>query len=363
MWLMLQQDEPDDYVIATGEMHTVREFVRGRLRPRRARLGATTSAIDARYFRPTEVDELCGDASKAARSPRLAADDDVPRARRADARARPARAGVDPSSVVGADEPPAAMSDFWPGRRVMVTGGAGFLGQAVVERLEAAGADEIFVPRSATTTCERATASSARSRDGRPDVVIHLAAVVGGIGANRENPGRFFYENAIMGIQLMEQARLAGVEKFVTDRHRLLVPEVHAGAVPRGRPLERLPGGDQRPLRPRQEDAARPGPGLPRSSTASTSSTSSPSTSTAPATTSTRRSSHVIPALIKKCVDARDAGADHIEVWGTGSRVARVPLRRRRRRGHRARRRALRRRRAGQPRRRRTRSRSAIWSG
>ncbi len=110
----------------------------------------------------------------------------------------------------------------------------------------------------------RATAIDRALADGRPDVVIHLAAVVGGIGANRENPGRFFYENAIMGIQLMEQARLAGRGEVRHDRDRLLLPQVHAGAVPRGRPLGRLPGGDQRPLRPGQEDAPGPGPGVPR---------------------------------------------------------------------------------------------------
>ena len=214
--------------------------------------------------------------------------------------------------------------------------------------------------RRRTSSCPAARDYDLRTRDGirraladgRPDLVIHLAAVVGGIGANRENPGRFFYENAIMGIQLMEQARLAGVAKFVADRHGLRVPQVHAGAVPRGRPLERLPGGDQRAVRPGQEDAARPGPGLPRSSTASTPSSCCPVNLYGPGDNFDPASSHVIPALIKKCVDAREAGADHIEVWGTGSRLARVPLRRGRRRGHRPGRRALRRRRAGQPRRR-----------
>jgi GDP-L-fucose synthase len=98
----------------------------------------------------------------------------------------------------------------------MVTGGGGFLGQAVVRRLQAGGADAIFVPRSRDYDLRTKEGIDRALADGRPQLVIHLAAVVGGIGANRENPGRFFYENAIMGIQLMEQARLAGVEKFVT---------------------------------------------------------------------------------------------------------------------------------------------------
>ncbi|HEY5435470.1 MAG TPA: NAD-dependent epimerase/dehydratase family protein, partial [Candidatus Limnocylindrales bacterium] len=108
------------------------------------------------------------------------------------------------------------MDSFWPGRRVMVTGGGGFLGQAVVRRLEARGADSIFVPRSKDYDLRTKEGIDRALADGTPDLVIHLAAVVGGIGANRENPGRFFYENAIMGIQLMEQARLAGVAKLVT---------------------------------------------------------------------------------------------------------------------------------------------------
>src|SRR6266536_3019218 len=108
------------------------------------------------------------------------------------------------------------MTSVWKGRRVMVTGGGGFLGQSVVRRLESVGADRIFVPRSADYDLRTMDGIHAAFADGKPQMVIHLAAVVGGIGANRENPGRFFYENAIMGIQLMEQARLAGVEKFIT---------------------------------------------------------------------------------------------------------------------------------------------------
>src|SRR6185369_13744915 len=108
-------------------------------------------------------------------------------------------------------------SSTWPERRVMVTGGGGFLGKAVVQRLQRAGvpSENIFVPRSKDYDLRTAEGVGDALADGEPQVVIHLAAVVGGIGANRENPGRFFYENAAMGIELMEQARLAGVEKFV----------------------------------------------------------------------------------------------------------------------------------------------------
>src|SRR3984893_16795944 len=104
---------------------------------------------------------------------------------------------------------------YWTGMRVLVSGGAGFLGHFVVEKLLQRGCTEIVVPRSAKddlrdeTTIKRVLAAN------RPHVVIHLAAVVGGIGANRTNPGRFFYDNAIMGIQLIEYARRNGVEKTI----------------------------------------------------------------------------------------------------------------------------------------------------
>src|SRR5262245_54573484 len=103
---------------------------------------------------------------------------------------------------------------FLRGRRVVVTGGAGFLGGPVCRSLETYGPAEIFVPRSATYDLRDRWAVRRLLRDAKPDVIVHLAAVVGGIGANRANPGRYFYENAIMGIQLMEEARLKGVEKM-----------------------------------------------------------------------------------------------------------------------------------------------------
>ena len=103
--------------------------------------------------------------------------------------------------------------NFWQDREVVVTGGAGFLGSRVVERLRQSGATRIRVPRSATLDL-REKENCRRAVEGA-DVVIHLAAKVGGIGFNRENPATLFYENLIMGTQLMEEARKAGVEKFV----------------------------------------------------------------------------------------------------------------------------------------------------
>src|SRR5437867_2406102 len=103
----------------------------------------------------------------------------------------------------------------WADKRVIVTGGAGFLGSFVVEKLWERGCPTIVVPRSKEYDLRDREAILRLYDEVRPDVVLHLAAVVGGIGANRANPGRFFYDNAIMGVQLMEYARQYGVEKFV----------------------------------------------------------------------------------------------------------------------------------------------------
>ena len=100
------------------------------------------------------------------------------------------------------------MSAFWASRRVMVTGGEGFLGSCVVAKLRERGAPDVFVPRSVEYDLRTKDGIDRALADGDPDMVIHLAAVVGGIGANRENPGRFFYENAIMGIQQIGRAHV-----------------------------------------------------------------------------------------------------------------------------------------------------------
>ena len=210
------------------------------------------------------------------------------------------------------------MTSFWARRRVMVTGGAGFLGRAVVARLEAAGATEIFVPRSAAYDLRTRDGIDRTLADGRPDLVIHLAAVVGGIGANRENPGRFFYENAIMGIQLMEQARLAGVSKFVQVGTVCSYPKFTP--VPfreddlwNGYPEEtNAPYGLAKKMLLVEGQAFRAQYGFNVIHLI-------PVNLYGPGDNFDPASSHVIPALIKKCVDAREAAADHIDVWGTGS--------------------------------------------
>jgi GDP-L-fucose synthase len=104
---------------------------------------------------------------------------------------------------------------FWINKRVLVTGGAGFLGSFVVEKLQLPGCKEIFVPRSKDYDLTEMEAVKRLYRDSRPDIVVHLAARVGGIGANRANPGKFFYDNLMMGVQMMEVGRQAGIEKFV----------------------------------------------------------------------------------------------------------------------------------------------------
>ena len=206
----------------------------------------------------------------------------------------------------------------WSTSRVTVTGGGGFLGTAVVRRLREAGAKQIFVPRSAEYDLRSLDAIRAALDEGRPDLIIHLAAVVGGIGANRENPGRFFYENAIMGIQLIEEARLAGVGKFVTIGTVCSYPKFtpvpfHEDALWDGYPEEtNAPYGLAKKMLLVQGQAYRQQYGMNVIHLI-------PVNLFGPGDNFDPRSSHVIPALIKKCVEAREAGQAEIEVWGTGS--------------------------------------------
>jgi GDP-L-fucose synthase len=204
------------------------------------------------------------------------------------------------------------------GRRVMVTGGGGFLGRHVVDRLRDAGAAEIVVPRSRDYDLRERAAIDQALADGRPEVVVHLAAVVGGIGANRANPGRFFYDNAIMGIQLIEAARVAGVAKFVTIGTVCAYPKF--SPVPfreddlwNGYPEEtNAPYGLAKKMLLVQCQAYRAQYGFNAIYLV-------PVNLYGPGDNFDPTSSHVVPALIKKCIDARDARVPVIDVWGSGS--------------------------------------------
>jgi GDP-L-fucose synthase len=206
----------------------------------------------------------------------------------------------------------------WTRGSVMVTGGGGFLGEAVIRRLRAAGASDIFVPRSRDYDLRTAEGVSGALAAAKPDLVIHLAAAVGGIGANQANPGRFFYENAIMGIQLLEQARLAGVAKFVTIGTVCSYPKF--SPVPfreedfwNGYPEEiNAPYGLAKKMLLVQGQAYRAQYGL-NAIYLIPVNLYGPGDDFNPAT------SHVIPALIRKCLEARDAGAEEIQAWGSGT--------------------------------------------
>ncbi|MCX7681742.1 MAG: GDP-L-fucose synthase [Anaerolineae bacterium] len=203
-------------------------------------------------------------------------------------------------------------------KRILVTGGNGFLGRHVVQRLRTQGCTQVFAPRSSEYDLRDGAAVAALMRDTRPEVVIHLAALVGGIGANRERPAEFFYSNIMMGVQTIEQARLAGVEKFVIIGTVCAYPKFTP--VPfreddlwNGYPEEtNAPYGLVKRLLLVQAQAYRQQYGFNAIYLL-------PTNLYGPGDNFDPRSSHVIPALIKKCVDAIEEGRDEIVVWGDGS--------------------------------------------
>jgi GDP-L-fucose synthase len=210
------------------------------------------------------------------------------------------------------------MSEWWSSRRVTVTGGNGFLGRQVVSLLREKQPAEIFTFGSSDYDLTRQDEVARMYADQRPDLVIHLAARVGGIGANRENPGRFFYENAIMGIELMEQARRAGVQKFVQIGTVCSYPKFtpvpfNEASLFDGYPEEtNAPYGIAKLSLLVQAQSYRQQYGFNGIYLL-------PANLYGPGDNFDPNSSHVIPALIRKCVEARDAGAPSITVWGSGT--------------------------------------------
>jgi len=207
---------------------------------------------------------------------------------------------------------------FWDGKRVVLTGGAGFLGSAIVEKLvkeRGVGMDQLLIPRSRDTdlrvmdNCLRVTKDA--------DIVVHLAAKVGGIGFNMSNPATLFYDNAMMGIQMMEAARLNGVGKFVAIGTICAYPKFTP--VPfkeedlwNGYPEEtNAPYGLAKKMMLVQSQAYRKQYGF-------NSIFLLPVNLYGPGDNFNPDSSHVIPAIIKKVYDAKKAGEDRIVLWGTG---------------------------------------------
>lgn len=209
------------------------------------------------------------------------------------------------------------MTDFFAGRRVIVTGGAGFLGRIVVERLNESGAI-VFVPRSEKydlvdrADCRRLLA------DAQPDLVLHLAARVGGIEATRANPGRFFFENLMMGAQLIEECRLAGVEKVVATGTVCAYPKF--AAIPfkeddlwNGYPEEtNAPYGLAKKMLLVQSQAYRQQYGF-------NSVVLFPVNLYGPRDNFDPETSHVIPAMVRKCIWARDHDIEEVVLWGDGT--------------------------------------------
>jgi GDP-L-fucose synthase len=209
------------------------------------------------------------------------------------------------------------MGSFFEDKRVVVTGGAGFLGSFVIEGLRKRGCKNILVPEICDYDLVKMEDVKRVYDDMSPDIVIHLAAVVGGIGANREHPGSFFYENLMMGVQLIDQGRLCNIEKFVAIGTVCAYPKF--AAIPfkeddiwNGYPEEtNAPYGLAKKMLLVQSQAYRQEYGF-------NSIFLVPVNLYGPGDNFDPSSSHVIPALIKKCVDAKDACVDHVDCWGSG---------------------------------------------
>jgi GDP-L-fucose synthase len=208
-------------------------------------------------------------------------------------------------------------NSFWAGKRVTITGGRGFLGRQVVKLVESLGGEVSTFSSSEYNLTKQADIQRMYEQL-RPEIVIHLAARVGGIGANRDNPGSFFYENAIMGIELMEQARHHDVSKFVQVGTVCAYPKF--APIPfseddlwNGYPEEtNAPYGLAKKMLLVQAQAYREQYGFNGIYLL-------PVNLYGPGDNIDLHNSHVIPAMIRKSLEARDAKASSVEVWGTGS--------------------------------------------
>ena len=206
----------------------------------------------------------------------------------------------------------------WPGKRVLVTGGAGFFGGFVVEGLRKRGAEQVFVARSRDFDLVDRGACRRLIADAKPDVVFHLAAKVGGIGANRDNPGSFLFDNAMMGLQIIEECRLAKVAKTVVAGSICAYPKF--APIPfreedmwNGYPEEtNAPYGLAKKMLLVQSQAYRDQYGM-------NSIVLFPVNMYGPNDNFDLRTSHVIPAMIRKCVTAREQGQEEVTLWGDGS--------------------------------------------
>jgi GDP-L-fucose synthase len=205
----------------------------------------------------------------------------------------------------------------FPYKKIVVTGGAGFLGRFVVEKLKKYDDVEVIVPRSRDYDLVREANVQRLLADTNPDLVIHLAAVVGGIGHNQKNPGRFFYDNLMMGAQLIEQSRQQGVKKFVAIGTVCAYPKFtptpfKEDDIWTGYPEEtNAPYGLAKKMMLVQSQSYREQYGF-------NSIFLLPANLYGPGDNFDLETSHVIPALIRKCIEARENGSEFIEAWGSG---------------------------------------------